>query len=411
MKLVPLTIEALGPLAFPERKPGVQFRSSLPYIPGATIYGALGQVLGAHSSLSQAEIGALLRAIRCHNAYPAFEGDPWSRPVPASAMQPKGEEKVVCDSLYGRVCWEEQQPTAFVYAPTGADGRPWEGAEARFYTLNPLPSMQDANPYLNARFQKRQISQRVLTRVAINRHRATAEYSRLYSPLVLSEVMSVHKKLKPSLFLGSIAIPEQDRHILPALEAIQALGGRQSSGLGSVAIRPQTAQTQADHLADLKKRIELMSQRFAAQARLYQAFGGAAWRGVGQEEHDHPATIFTINLLSDAILHEQGWLPSNQLSASMLLELTGIAARLLRSFSTTTTVGGWHILWQHPKQTNIATRMGSLFVFQAATELQEQDYQQLLLLEQQGIGERRSEGFGQVRICDEFHLLSPKECV
>ena len=46
MKLVPLTIEALGPLAFPERKPGVQFRSSLPYVPGAAIYGALGMLLG-----------------------------------------------------------------------------------------------------------------------------------------------------------------------------------------------------------------------------------------------------------------------------------------------------------------------------------------------------------------------------
>ncbi|KPV53214.1 hypothetical protein SE17_10960, partial [Kouleothrix aurantiaca] len=70
--LVPITIEALSPLAFPERKPGVQFRSSLQYVPGAAIYGALGMLLG--KALDAEAFGKLFREIRCHNAYPIVQG-------------------------------------------------------------------------------------------------------------------------------------------------------------------------------------------------------------------------------------------------------------------------------------------------------------------------------------------------
>jgi hypothetical protein len=40
--LLNVQIEALGPLAFAERRPNDQFRASLPYVPGGTIFAALG---------------------------------------------------------------------------------------------------------------------------------------------------------------------------------------------------------------------------------------------------------------------------------------------------------------------------------------------------------------------------------
>ena len=81
--LLELTITAEGPLAFPERRFGEQFRASLGYVPGGAIYGAL----GFHTFDA-----ARFRALRCHNAYPIAPGDPWSRPLPLSALQPKGTE-------------------------------------------------------------------------------------------------------------------------------------------------------------------------------------------------------------------------------------------------------------------------------------------------------------------------------
>jgi CRISPR-associated protein Csx10 len=427
--LVPITIEALGPLAFPERKPGVQFRSSLPYVPGAAMYGALGRLLS--ETMSVDAFNALFRSIRCHNAYPILEGDTWSRPLPMTAIQPKGgkdrDTEACCpdcgdkkgairrpydDSLYARVCWEQQQPAALIYMPTDAEGRPWEAVGREFYALedaqcNPLSANAD---YSTAGIGKREVSQRVLTRVAINRQRGTAEDSRLYSPLVLNEVMEDRcKHLVPTRFRGSIAIPNDNTQINASLAGITHIGARQTTGVGAVEVQPQPAITPEHSITNLQHRVEAMSQRFKQQAALYTALGGNGWQ---------PSTIFTINLISDAILYEQGWLPTNELTGDMLEEATrtfsetgeiaypGIKARLIRAFTTTTTVGGWNVSWQRPKPTAVATQMGSLFVFQAEEGLSPADYAALALLEHNGIGERRAEGYGQVRICDEFHLLA-----
>jgi CRISPR-associated protein Csx10 len=419
VKLVPLAIEALGPLAFPERKPGVQFRLSLPYVPGAAIYGALGMLLGPGWS-SEQEFAALFRSIRCHNAYPAFDGDPWVRPLPMTAIEPKGgkDDRKRCpgddpnpirlpydDSLYDRVCWEQQQPAALIDAPADSEGRPWEAVGRKFYALEDqehqpwLPGEAVEKNLAHAYLATREVSQRVLTRVAINRRRGTAEDQRLYSPLVLSETMEGHdKQLVQTRFLGSVAIPDDDTRILEALKRITHIGGRQTTGIGAVAIQPDQLTSQEDRVAALQRRVKLMNQRFRQQATFYSSLGGTELK---------PGTIFTINLLSDAILYEQGWLPTNEFSTAQLGDLTGVDATLLRSFTTTTTAGGWNVSWQRPKPTAIATAMGSLFVFQVANGLNEADCQKLADLERSGIGERRSEGYGQVRICDEFHLLQP----
>ncbi len=408
MQIIPLQIEALAPLAFPERKPGTQFNSSLPYIPGAAIYGALGAWFNAQGIYDE----ALFRVLRCHNAYPARVvddmWDSWVRPLPTTAIQPKGsdEENVKPhDSLYERICWEHQEPTALIYAPTDDDGRPWEAASAKFYALHE-----------SVLYHASQVQQRVLTRVAINRQRGTAEEGRLYSPLAISEVTlqklprqkllvqestskesTYHKE--PTRFLGSLIVPDAATEtITAALAGITHLGARQTSGLGAVAIVTPDLSTDSEDAAAIQGRSTLMTQRFQAQAALYAALGGTSWEPTA-------TTIFTINLLSDTILLDHGWLPTQAFSPQLLKEATGIEATLLRSFTTTKTVGGWQVLWQRPKPTAVALAMGGMFVFQAKQPLDEKDCQRLTTLQHDGIGERRAEGFGQIRICDEFHVL------
>ncbi|MFQ3632394.1 type III-B CRISPR module-associated Cmr3 family protein [Roseiflexus sp.] len=375
-------IEALAPLTFPERKPGAQFNASLPYVPGAAIFGALGQVIGA-----QTFDDALFRAIRCHNAYPAQQGDAWVRPLPATAIQPKGADgtEEVTDSLYARVCWERQQPSALIYAPTDADGRPWEAVGQRFYTLS------------DGGLQYRSVQQRILTRVAINRQRGTAENQRLYSLLAISETTEVKTRRVPTRFRGSMALPPSaEEQVRSALTHITHLGGRQTSGLGAVRVHMTEIAVSVDETQQVQQRVAAMTQRFREQARLYEELGGMPWSIEGN--------IFTINLLADAILLEQGWLPTQELSAEQFKDLTGIEATLLRAFTTTKIVGGWHTLWQRPKPTSVAVAMGGLYVFQTDRPLTEEDYRRLAQLQIDGIGERRTEGYGQIRICDEFHL-------
>ncbi|WP_129678070.1 CRISPR-associated RAMP protein Csx10 [Candidatus Chloroploca sp. Khr17] len=384
--LLKLEIEAVTPLAFTERRPNDQFRASLPYIPGGAIFGALGTALAAKGAFDP----TLFRALRCHNAYPSAVADTWVRPMPLTALQPKGEkDATISDSLVARICWERQQPPALIYAPSDAQGRPWVAAGGGFYTLT------------GDTLAVRKVTQRVLTRVAINRRRRTAEDSRLYSPLVLNEVQSVQdtngqRMFVPTRFVGTVLVPADAPALHETLPQLDVLGARTSTGLGGVTLT--AGPLQADDGAAVAARIDRLTQRFREQAMIYKKLGGKKWM-VGERN------IFTVNLLADAILLDQGWLPTQQLSVAMLREATGIEAdlALVRAFTVTKSIAGWHTTWQQPKPANLAVGMGSVFVFLAAAPLSEADCAKLAELQQQGIGERRQEGYGQIRICDEFH--------
>ncbi len=385
MELLPLHITALAPLAFPPRKPGTQFRASLPYVPGTAMYGALGMHMGAQGTFES----QLFRDIRCHNAYPAYADDPWVRPLPMTAIQPKGaaDDTPPVDALVSRACWERQQPAALIYAPTDDDGRPWEAAGATFYTLK------------NGKIEQRSVTQRTLTRVAINRRRGTAEDQRLYSLLALNEVT----EQQPTRFCGSLVCPTGKAiEMQAALEALTHLGARQTTGLGAVQVTLSAGVHTFEPVAEIQRRVQAMTTRFQQQAALYEKLGGAPWPITAE-------TIFTVNLLSDAILLAQGWVPTHELSADMLAEATGIKAHLIRAFTTTSIVGGWNVSWQRPKASDVAVTMGSLFVFQADGPLNHDQYRALTQLQLDGIGERRAEGYGQIRICDEFHLMEMEQ--
>jgi CRISPR-associated protein Csx10 len=391
--LLSLQLTALAPLAFARTKPGAQFRHSLPYVPGAALFGALAQLLDEREQFKI----ELLRESICNNAYPAHAGDTWSHPYPATALKLKAQEHTCpFDSLVTRVCWEQMQPSALMVTTDQyqvADG---------CYTLQGQPNPDGL--YRRGQIGERKIEQRVLTRVAISRRRGTAEDARLYSPLVLSEVTQG----APTQFLGDLALPEPLVALLSGADpCILYLGGRQSSGLGKVQAR--IAEAQPEGAAAISQRVSALTRRFHAQAERYAALRGScdAW-------HISDGSIFTVNLLADALLFQHGWLPTNIFDAAMLYEETGIEARLIRAFTTPTLLGGWNVTWQQPKPTAVGTALGSLFVFQTPEPLTNTQCQALADLQSRGIGERRQEGYGHIRICDEFHLVDetladPKE--
>lgn len=397
MKLLNLEITAHSPLVFPVRKPGEQFRRSAEYIPGATIYGALGLRLEQLGQFNQ----RLFYAIRCHNAYPAWPDDPWSRPLPRSAEHPKGAESGAFDTLIDRVCWEQSAPPGMIFSPTDEQGRAWE-ADSGFHAP---PQSGDIRKQ-----RKRSVQQRVYTRVAINRRRGTAEDQRLFSPLALSEVStrqryewntyvdpqrerSIEQPPFNSRFLGSAVVPDTP-DLTDDLAAISHLGGRITTGMGNVEVKVSAGKI--ENGSDIQKRVTAFTAAFRARAALYAALGGR-WVPEGD--------LFTIDLLSDAILLGQGWLPTMTLSGAMLREAAGLATEptLLRAFASYGSGGGWNVQWNAPKQSEITTQMGSVFVFQAPGGLSDADWEHLARLQLNGVGERRPEGFGQVRICDEFH--------
>lgn len=402
MKLWKVTIEARSPLVFPIRKPGEQFRESLPFVPGATLYGALG---GAGVDT------ALLERVRCYNAYPAAPGDPWARPLPLTAAAPKGArpranaprtfDAKPADTLIDRVCWELMRPAALIYAPTDGEGRGWKGAAGCYAP----PQSGDLRGQTS-----RRVAQRVMTRVSINRRRGTAEEQRLYSFLAISEVNQFTRYAWndqgqeqgvsgpfATLFLGGAAGPD-DLDLAPLLEKIDQIGGRLTTGMGLVSLTAEPAAP--DDGAAVLERIRRMNQRFRRSAARYERLGPAeTWRPTGD--------LFTINLLSDAILREQRWRPTTILGADVLREAAGLRTadlRLLRSFALPGIAGGWNVVWPGHKPTSVSTAAGAVFVFQAPGGLAEGDAARLAQLQLEGIGDRRPEGYGQVRICDDFHI-------
>jgi CRISPR-associated protein Csx10 len=108
--------------------------------------------------------------------------------------------------------------------------------------------------------------------------------------------------------------------------------------------------------------------------------------------------------MADALLRVDGWTPDVLLSPELLGE-AGQGAVLVRSYAAMEHRGGWNSAWGLPKDTEPAVRAGGVYLYQVPndTDLSGR-LEALRALEKSGVGERRQEGFGQVRVCDPFHV-------
>lgn len=111
-------------------------------------------------------------------------------------------------------------------------------------------------------------------------------------------------------------------------------------------------------------------------------------------------TTFTITLLSDALLRDENGQPSYspdcvKQAVSQCLGCSVESLEVVRSFVRGTYVGGFDRKWGLPLNQYLATQMGSTLKLKTT---QDCSAEQLLKLEQQGIGERRNEGFGRVTV-------------
>jgi CRISPR-associated protein Csx10 len=136
--------------------------------------------------------------------------------------------------------------------------------------------------------------------------------------------------------------------------------------------------------------------------------GGSATAGYGlitlndvqrhsswQEYIGSPASIsqgkvFTITLLSDAILRDA--YGSNH---SRLEDALGAKVSVVGAFKKTTPVGGFNRTWGLPLPQEMALSAGSVFVLKALEEISEAKVAEWL---EQGVGERRIDGFGRLAV-------------
>jgi len=418
MKRWRVIIRAESPLSLSERKPGGQFRESLPYIPGTVIRGVAAEIMlqaarkdhgcdGVHladhlkDDLQKRDACPFYRsfispqAMLFENAYPG-EAEAPPHVVPATAVSCKDwpgfkkggvpEEQCkaaeepdhhgVFDTLIDRLCWEELMPAGLIYHPDCPRCGGRLDTFGGFYICH------------NGQYESVRARQRLLTRVALNRRRGVAEDELLYSPSVLAEGTFI------SGFWGD-GLAEEIKRVLDGKTVY--LGGGSSRGLG----RCQVTVREDSPTNDLADRIgnfnEVLKGRWELYSRLVSQEKRQPWPGDG---------FFVLDLQADAILKRDGWLPTTVIEEAMLQEATGVrdeSLRLWRSYAGLGYRGGWQSAWGLPKETEAVATMGSVYVFW--TEDMTKWQTALADLEALGIGYRRTEGFGRVRVCDDFHLI------
>lgn len=398
MKQINLTITALSPLAIGSKKPGSVSEAG-EYIPGTVIRGAIASQIIRQSRLNKdtdfstdgEDFKTLFldeNAAIFHNAYPA------KNLLPATAVSSKtkpgfkGKGNGVFDTLIDRFLSEKYDHPYDPNCPVDK-GRvePFNG----FYNQE------------NKTYKSFSVPKRLLTRVGINRKRNVSQNEILYSLEVLNETQGKDKQ--PVIYYSSILIDNNNlaetlKEFININRYNFRFGGSKSRGLGKVKmIASSKTITLEEKIKRVRSHIEQFNNKLKERWNLWSIFDT-------NEEKKIEPKYFTINLQSDAILSEN-WLRTTIFTENMLSSVTDIENNGLKlevAYSSYGYVSGWNNAWGLMKDMELITNKGGLYLF--SINNLDNCIESLAKLELSGIGEKTNEGFGQIKICDPFHLKS-----
>ena len=393
---IKVTLES--PILTGGRKPSGQAVEAVNYIRGGLIRGAIAKALLA--DLKNNEPDADFERLFLNDDAGIFRNcTPGTKVLPATAASCKdfsgfhkaddNEKHGIFDTLLERIVSEKAE---WMYQPNCPKCQGRVEAQGGFYTKS------------ESIFTKKELNTRLLTRVAINRQRKVAEDELLYHLTAIDPIIVKNQKKTSQdevesekvILHGSARIPSSlvNKVDQTLQQKVKRLGGGGSRGLGNICIavdKQQSSHTLSKRIDDFNNALE----------KVWRTYTDLPNTEIGVFE----GTYFTLNLQSDAILTaEDGWKRSMVLTAPMLQEMAGCKTNvsLIRSFASYNYVGGWNAAWGLPKETDLVTQIGSVFVFH--TPDIDAWLPELQTLENIGIGNRREEGFGQILICDPFHL-------
>ncbi len=418
--LVTVTLES--PLALGEFRPGGQPSGPPEYLPGARLRGAAAEVLlaegacpPAHRSpegacvVADCPVGALFNgpgAARFHDGLPNGATDL----LPATAMtcelapgfatQPSLEPAHgVFDTLIDRTCWEILAPAGLLYVPRcparGCGERviPHRAAYSRVAVSGRLSHVAAAAPA------------GLRAHAAVDRQRRTQSPASLHLVPVVREAEHDGRAdaPQPTAFRSEVLVPPgTDADLLAsALTRITHLGAGRSRGVGAVRVTVGEAPAPEPVGARLERFGRALAVRRTQYARL-APLSAASLEG----------SYFSIDLRSDAYLRHYSWSPAVGLDADLLRAAAGIddpTLTLVRAYVEPGWRGGWHAAWGLPRPPALVARRGSCFLFRTANL--SAWMAALEALELTGLGDRTAEGFGEVRVCDPFHLVLREQAV
>lgn len=440
MKRIQLIIESLSPLAIGKEKPGGSISEVEKYIPGSVIRGAVAaQILSRYPEMQMQNLDIVPendekndfkqlflddKPAIFQNAYPAIakvqggyekvENSP-IKVLPTTAVSSKANPGFATDNKHGvfdtlidSFCAKQfnhpYDPSSLKALEEKVDPR--VEAFSCFYSRK-KEKHKDKKAYEKYIYCSHATTSRLLTRVGINRYRATAAEDILYSIEVLNEEFKSNTNTDANswqnyIYRSDILISDESlsNKLMIFINSNNnqfRLGGSVSRGLGKVNIQAKEGEV-SNHINNrIKKFNKRLHKRFQEWSNVFKKIQINPFKNNRQ--------YFTINLHSEAILSEN-WQRTTVISAEMLAQFTGIQDESLKldtAYSSYDYRSGWNSAWGLMKDVELVTNKGSVYLF--STEKLESWYEALFQLEFNGIGERVSEGFGQVEICNEFHFV------
>ncbi len=239
-----------------------------------------------------------------------------------------------------------------------------------------------------------QVDTRLQTHTGINREWGTVQTNILYNREVFEEGMR---------FWGMVKLPD-DQKLLETFEKfikiaddekVVRIGTGRTRGLGQVVLRVGTVEgqdgTEQDRLARFK--VRLVEFDAALKKRANKSAG--------------PPFYFALTLHSPLILCDDLLRYRGTIDAQELAKIPGMPSVTLQQeyqLASGRRVSGWQELWGTPRTNEYAIDLGSVFFFSSSRPLDNDLLAALWRIEEDGLGRRRSEGFGRIRISDPFHL-------
>lgn len=251
--------------------------------------------------------------------------------------------------------------------------------------------------------KKVNLRKHIVTRSAQNRKLRRSDEGMLFS------IESV-KKTDSFTFAGTLRnVPERLWPIIKEWHGqVFRIGAKTSGGYGEAVLSLENVAPPEP--SDIETRIVSFNERLKEKFRECSERWGPLCK---IDDHHTDALWLTIDLLSHAILLDDLGLHAGMLPKTLPQQWTGgVKTERERGYARTELVSGWFAKRSPegerqimPKRVQQAISRGSVFVYriEGITQPSDELLDALCKLEMAGIGERGQEGYGHIKICDEFH--------
>ena len=386
---VELTVRTLSPLALRANRAALQFAPGLHHIPGTALRGALAEQYLQNGQPEDEAFRALFLEERVFfpDLYPVsldVNGQPlpgMTRPLPATARACKRHKLGHPDSLTDSLLRLELAVMLGQGVPLREPA--WEKCPACDNNRDRLTGAYTGPDG----FKKVDAHLRLITGTGINRVTGTAEGEQLFSFDALEEGQCFQGRLRLQDGTAKALLAKLEE-LVPTGSTLR-LGMGKSRGLGLLEVISWRESSGAESLLEVR-----WAQLNKAVQRLWRHFEA------GEPEGEY----FSLTLESSLIRRDRRLLwPQTDIPNASELGLPG-DIKPGRCVLNTVVIQGWNAALGLPKADTPALGPGTVLLYRLVDPTQKEAVlKRLRQIEDEGIGERRGEGFGRVRACDPFH--------